>query len=67
MYYINDLFNRLPIEIQQEIMNEADHSDFETQIERFSDAFVIAQKRGSAIYRSFHKVKEHLDHLILYE
>lgn len=49
MYYINDLFNRLPIEIQQEIMNEADHSDFETQIERFSDAFVIAQK-GAPLY-----------------
>lgn len=50
----SDLFNRLPIEIQQEIMNETNHSDFETQIERFSDAFVDFRY----IYENIFKTKD---------
>lgn len=45
---------RLPIEIQQEIMNETNHSDFETQIERFSDAFVDFRY----IYEDIFKTKD---------
>lgn len=51
---LSDLFNRLPIEIQQEIMNETNHSDFETQIERFSDAFVDFRY----IYEDIFKTKD---------
>ena len=51
---LSDLFNRLPIEIQQEIMNDTNHSDFETQIERFSDAFVDFRY----IYEDIFKTKD---------
>ena len=44
----------VPIEIQQEIMNDTNHSDFETQIERFSDAFVDFRY----IYEDIFKTKD---------
>lgn len=51
---LSDLFNRLPIKIQQEIMNETNYLDFETQIERFSDAFVDFRY----IYEDIFKTKD---------